>query len=610
MGTRSQIAFLIALTLAIYLGSAFSPALLDGADSVHAEVAREILERDDWVTPHVNGIRYLEKAPLLYWAIAASFRLLGVWELPARLPLVLGVLAFVLTLYGFGRYLFGPRAGFYAGLGGATSFGVYLFTRILIPEILLALFITAACFCFLATQIAPASRRAPVQPPSGLLGARGPEGEGQHGLPQHNPSPWLYDGMYAAMALAVLTKGLIGIILPAGTIGLYLLVTGRLRLAVLRKMHPGTGVLLFLVIAAPWHILAGLLNEKFFWFYFINEHFLSYLRMRVPSDYDTVPLLAFWGLHLVWLLPWTPFVVLASQEVRQCLRPRSDRERVLLFLWLWAGLVVVFFSFSTRQEYSTLPAYPAFILLAAHTVAEREVFRGQVLVRVHRALVAVGVLVAAGLGALLMLSRGIHAEGDIANLLTKNLQPYVLWLGEMFDLTPHSFALLRAPAWGAAATLLIGTLLALRFRSVKRHLAANLALALMAAAFFYWAHAALNVFSPYLSSKKLAQTIAAAVAPGDRIVINGEYESGSTLNFYTGHQVYILNGRSAKLWFGSSYSDAPRIFLKDNDLAQLWQERGRVFLFTKRAQKTRLEQRVGPARVFAGSGGKLVLVNR
>lgn len=498
MGTRRQIAFLIALTLAIYLGSAFSPPLLDGPDSLHAEAAREILERGDWVTPHVNGIPYLEKAPLLYWAMAASFHVVGVWELGARLPLVLGVLAFVLTLYAFSSYLFGPRAGFYAGLGGATSFGVYLFTRTLTPDILLALFITAACFCFLATQIAPVSRRAPVRPPSVTLDAGGPESNGQTDPPQHDPSPWLYYGMYAAMALAVLTKGLIGIILPGGIIGLYLLLTGRLRLSVLLELRLGTGALLFLAIAAPWHILAGLRNEEFFRFYFINEHFLRYLGRGGPADYGTVPLPAFWGLHLVWLFPWTPFVALAARDVRQCLRPRFDRERILLFLWLWVGLVVVFFSLSTRQDYSAFPAYPALILLVARTLAEREALRDQALLHAHRALVAVGVLAAVAMGALLLLSRGSGIEGDIAALLTRNPEYYVLSLGHRFELSPQTLALLRTRAWGVAATLLVGTLLALRFRSAGRHLAANLALALMAAVFFYWAHAALNVFSPYL----------------------------------------------------------------------------------------------------------------
>ena len=596
MGTRSQIALLVALTLAIYLGSAFTPALFDDADSVHAEAAREILTRGDWVTLHANGVRYLEKAPLLFWSMAAAFQLLGMREMAARLPLVLGALAFTLALYGLGRFIFGARAGFYAGLGGATCFGVYLFTRILIPEILLALFITLAHWCFLGAQVASLARR-----------ARG-RGEGYPLGGMH--AALLYYGMYLSMALAVLTKGLIGVILPTAVIGLYLLLTGQVRPRLFLELRVLPGALLFLAAAAPWHVLAGLRNEKFFWFYFMNEHFLRYLGQRVPPDYDTVPLLLFWGLHLVWLFPWTPFFVLAFRDFPRTLGPRFDRERILLFLWLWVGVVIAFFSFSTRQEYYTFPAYPALILLGAHALAEGELFPGQALQKAHWALVAVGALAAAGLGAMVVLSRGIMVEGDIAGLLTRNPPSYALSLGHILDLTPLSFAALRAPALGAGLTLLWGSWVALRLRMRRRHLAAGVALALMAALFFFWTHAALNVFSPYLSSKILARAIVAEAGRGDRIVINGEYESGSTLNFYAGRQVYILNGRTANLWFGSFYPDAPRIFLEDRDLVRLWPAPGRVFLFTEAEQVPRLVMLIGPARVLAHSGGKVVLVNR
>jgi len=596
VGTRVQIAFLTALTLAIYLGSAFSPALLDDADSVHAEAAREILERGDWVTLHANGIRYLEKAPLLYWAMAASFRLLGVWELPARLPLVLATLAFVLVLYAFGRYLFGERTGFYAGLIAATCFGVYLFTRILIPEILLALFITAAYFFFLAAEGTTLARDA----------ARGKPGRAA----PRDPSALLYYGMYVSLALAVLTKGLIGVILPAGTIGLYLLLTRRLRPSVLLQIRLPVGLLIFLFIAAPWHILAGLRNEKFFWFYFMNEHVLRYLGRRVPPDYDTVPLLVFWGLHLVWLFPWTPFFALALRDFPRSLRLDFDRERILLFLWIWAGLVILFFSFSTRQEYYTFTAYPALILLTAQALTERELLREKALGRAQLALWGVGLLAAIGLGTLLALSRSLRAGADISELLTKNPQYYALSLGHFFDLTPQSFAALRGPAMGAGLALLVGGWAALALRDKGRHLGANLAVAFTAVAFFVCAHTALKVFSTHLSSKELAEAIEVAARPTDPIVINGEYESGSTLNFYTRRQVYIFNGRSANLWFGSFYPDAPRIFLEDQDLVQLWRGRARVFLFTEQEQKPKLDKLVGPTRLFARSGGKLILVNR
>jgi hypothetical protein len=158
--------------------------------------------------------------------------------------------------------------------------------------------------------------------------------------------------------------------------------------------------------------------------------------------------------------------------------------------------------------------------------------------------------------------------------------------------------------------LLVGAWVALALRDKGRHLGANLAVAFTAVAFFVCAHTALKVFSTHLSSKELAEAIEVAARPTDPIVINGEYESGSTLNFYARRQVYILNGRSANLWFGSFYPDAPHIFLEDQDLVKLWHTRNRVFLFTEEELKPKLDRLLGPTRLFARSGGKLILVNR
>jgi 4-amino-4-deoxy-L-arabinose transferase-like glycosyltransferase len=126
---------LIALWAVIYMTGLSRPALLDDADTVHAEAAREMLQRHDWVTLYVNGIRYLEKAPLMYWGVATSYTLFGVSEWSTRFPLVLGVLAMILATYGLGRWALGSEGGFDSGLVLATALGPYLFTRFLIPDV-------------------------------------------------------------------------------------------------------------------------------------------------------------------------------------------------------------------------------------------------------------------------------------------------------------------------------------------------------------------------------------------------------------------------------------------------------------------------------------------
>ena len=587
-----EILLLVALGAAIYVGSAFAPALQDDADAAHAEAAKEMLQRNDWVTLHINGVRYLEKAPLLYWMTAGCYRLLGVSEFSTRLPLAAAVLALALACGAFGRWAWGPRSSLYAGLCVLTGIGFYLFTRILIPEALLALVVTLALYCFLWAYLGEMNAR---------LG---------------------YYAFYFFSAAAVLTKGLIGMVLPLGTAGVFVLLTGGWRRW--KELRIFSGTLLLLAVAAPWHILAGLRNQGFFWFYFVNEHFLRYLGTRYPPDYDTVPLGLFWGLHLGWLFPWSFFLPLAVAGIPGIVRQlgdwlsgsRQDRDgQVTLFLWIWFLLVVTFFSFSTRQEYYTYPAFPALALLLARGIArgeERDRPSDRLWLRFgHVALAVVGVLTAAALGAALWASRNVPPAGDITALLTENPELYRLSLGHLFDLTTEAFAELRYPAAVAAVVLALGFGGA-AWASRRRPLAARVLLALTTAGFFYAAHDALGRFDPLLSSKKLAQEIEQRWQPGDQVVIRGEYQGGSSLGFYLDRQVLLWNGRMTGLEFGSRFPDAPPVFLEDADMARLWAGPQRVFLFTYEEGTAELREMVPPGAVhpIASLGDKVILSNR
>ena len=286
---RISVLALIGLWAVIYMAGLSWPALLDDADTVHSEAAREMLQRHDWVTMYTDGIRYLEKAPLPYWGVAASYYIFGVGNWSTRLPLVLGVLGLLFATYKLGRYAFGEAGGLYAGVGMVTSVGLYIFTRFLIPDVLVGLWLTIGYYFFLRS------------------------------LEEERPSRLTCWGFAATCALNVLTKGLIGLVFPAGAIGLYLLLTGNLRHVL--KLRLVSSTLVFLALAAPWHILAALRNPAqgevrgFLWFYFINEHVMRFLNKRVPPGYDTVPLLIFWGLLLAWLLPWSVFLPQALRDV-------------------------------------------------------------------------------------------------------------------------------------------------------------------------------------------------------------------------------------------------------------------------------------------------------
>ncbi len=341
---------LAGLWLLLYASFAlFSPPLLDDADSVHAEVAREMVARHDWITLYANGIRYLEKAPLMYWSMAASFTLFGPQDWAARLPLALATLALFLVVYATGRRLFASDiAGFYAALILLTSFGIFIYTRIIIPDVIVCLWLSLAMLLFWIS------------------------------LEQPQPSRWTAWGFAAACALNVLTKGLIGVVFPLAIVVIFLLLNRNM--GHLRRWHPFSSLLVFLLIALPWHIAAGIANPSqgnpngtmpatgnvhgFFWFYFVNEQVLRYLNRRVPRDYDTVPLLLFWGLLAVWLMPWIAFVFKAIVP------GRTDRAWKLL--GIWAAVVMLFFSFSTRQEYYALPALPPLALMIGGWLSREE----------------------------------------------------------------------------------------------------------------------------------------------------------------------------------------------------------------------------------------------
>lgn len=588
-------AAITALWLLLYGSFALvRPPLLDDADSVHAEVAREMLVRHDWVTLYANGIRYLEKAPLLYWSMAASFRLLGVHTWTARLPLTLFTLALLLAVYGLGRRMFASEwAGFFAALVLATSFGLFIFTRILIPDAIVCLWLTVAMLAFW---------RGLERPTRGSAAA-----------------------FAAACALGVLTKGLIGVVFPLLIATIYLLMTRRM--SHLRRWHPLLGVVIFLVIAAPWHVAAGIANPTighppgamptegnvhgWYWFYFVNEHVLRYLNRRLPRDYDTVPLLLFWGLLLVWLLPWSAYLVQAVRWVPlkwwwrgEALEPAAAAR---LLLAVWAAVPILFFSFSTRQEYYVLPALPALALLLGDWLAQRGSAGRECEAGLRT---AAAMFAAATCGAAAALYFAFHAtaqRGDLAAALDSHPVDYALSFGHILDLSSQAMAFFHGPLLLASAAMLIGGGAHLLLLRARRPHAATLALAAGGVLFLIAAHQALVTFSPVLSSAALADSVRPRLQPGDVIVLDGEFESGSTLGFYLQRQVRILNGRSSNLWYGSFFPDAPRIFDDDASFAQLWSGQRRVYLLTDAAHPPHLPS---AAYTLAQSSGKVILSNQ
>jgi 4-amino-4-deoxy-L-arabinose transferase-like glycosyltransferase len=571
---------------AVYAGCMVSPpSLMDDVDAVQAQIARNMLLSGDWVTARLDGIPYFEKAPLIYWLIAISFKSFGAYDWAARIPIVLSALALAWVTTAFGIWAFGKRAGFYAGLCISTCIGLFLFTRILIPDVMLTAGITLSMWAFLRA-IDPQERR---------------------------PRWWAFL-LAASLGVSLLLKSLIGVVFPAAAGVIYLALTRQLfDRKIWRRLRPLSGIVIILLIAAPWHVLATLRNPPYFdlsfrsapgeyhgflWFFFMNEQVLRFLNLRYPRDYNTVPRVYFWLFHFIWLFPWSVYLPAIT---KLSFRPMDRASCTRLLALCWAGFLLVFFTFSTTQEYYSMPCYPALALLTGSAMA----MGGHWIRRATRVLCAILLCAAIAAGSLWFLVRNIPAPGDISTALSQHPGAYTLSLGHIEDLTLRSFAYLRGPLLVAAIAFLVGALGTLRATGQKAFLAA----AVMAVLFFQAARMALVVFDPYMSSRPLANALLRA--PAGKLIIDHHYYTFSSVFFYTNRDALLLNGRIQNLVYGSYAPGAPNVFIDDQQWKQMWAGPGRYYLVASRTALPRLEKLAGRARldIVAESGGKLLLTN-
>src|SRR5580700_2632192 len=568
-GKSFHYSYLIVLLVAaaVYAGCMISPpSLMDDVDAVQAQIARNMLTSGDYVTARLDGIPYLEKSPLIYWLIAGSFKIFGATDWAARIPMVLAAITLAWLTTAFGTWAFGGRAGFYAGLCIATCFGLFLFTRILIPDVMLTASIALSMWAFLrATDDSEPRQR------------------------------WWALAMAASLGTSLLFKSLVGVVFPVFTALIYLGVTRQLFHAkVWKRLHPLSGLLVVLLIAAPWHILAALRNPPYFdftmrsapgeyhgflWFYFINEQLLRFLNMRYPHDYDTVPRLYFWLFHLLWLFPWSVYLPALA---RLSFKPLDRAGKVRLLALCWTGFILVFFTFSTTQEYYSMPCYPALALLLGSAMAAG----GDWIRYGTRILCGIFIAAAATVLTLYFLAWNLPTPGDISAALTSNPGAYKLSLGHMEDLTVASFAYLRLPLLVAALAFLVGAAGTLRANGQR----AFLAISLMAILFFQAARVAMAAFDPFLSSRPLAEAI--MKSPEGTLIVDHHYYTFSSVFFYTNNYnnrgALLLNGRFNNLVYGSYAPGTPNVFIDDAQWKTLWLQPDRYYLVITRNAAERL----------------------
>ncbi len=571
----------------IYLGCIVSPpALMDDVDAVQAQIARNMLESGDWVTARLNGVAYLEKSPMVYWLMAISMKVFGVHDWAARIPLALSVVLLCWLCARFAAWAFDEVAGLYAGLILASCIGLWLFTRIQIPDAMVTATITLAMWSLLRA------------------------------LEEEEQRPFIWSGLLAAsIGVGLLLKGLIAVLFPIAGGVIFLISTRQFFLRrTWRRLRPFSGLLIILVIAAPWHILATLANPPsfdftmksepgkyhgFFWFYFFNEHVFRFLNMRHPRDYNTVPRYLFWLFHLLWLFPWSAYFPAAC---RQTVDGNSRAALTRRLALCWAGFLMVFFTFSTTQEYYSMPAYPAIALWLASGLNRENKLVGWG----SKAIAIVAASATSVIAFLIWSVWNLPTPGDISRALTHNPDAYTLSLGHMGDLTIASFAYLRTPLMMAGIATLIGTVCAWRFRGQRL----ALGLTVMMVLFFHAARVALTVFDPYMGSRPLAEALNQS-QPGS-LILGAQYYTFSSVFFYTNRKALILNGRVNNLEYGSYAPDAPQVFIGDEEFRNLWLSPQRFYLTLEGPELVKIEKLVGkPAlHTVLESGGKYLFTNQ
>lgn len=572
---------------AIYLGCVVSPpSLMDDVDAVQAQLAKNMLTSHDWVTPRIDGVLYLEKAPLIYWLIAIFYKVFGVSDWVARLPVALSSIGLALLTTAFGIWAFGKRAGAYAGLVVGTCVGLFLFTRIQIPDVMLTFTITLAMWAFLRA------------------------------LEEEEAHPRLWAAILAAsLGVGLLLKSLVAVVFPVAGALIYLFLTRQLFLSrTWQRLRPLSGALISALIAVPWHVLATLRNPPYFawtlksgpglyhgflWFYFINEQLLRFLNLRYPRDYNTVPRLYFWLFHLIWLFPWAVYL---PAVFRLSFKPVDRAGRTRLLALCWTGFLLVFFTFSTTQEYYSMPCYPALALLIGCAMATEDKW----IPYGTRALGVISLLCAVAIAAIGLKVRNLPTPGDISMALSRHPSAYTLSLGHVLDLTLDSFAYLRLPLLVAGFAFLIGAVGNLRWSGARTFFLT----AAMMVLFFHAARLALVVFDPFLSSRPIADKL--RDAPPGRLILDHHYYTYSSVVFYTGQNPLLLNGKFNNLEYGAAAPNAPDVFLTDAQFAQLWTGKVRCYLVGSKKAIQRVRDLIGAERfeTVLESGGKLLVTNR
>lgn len=555
---------LLVLFGALFLTGLGSAPLIDPDEGRYAEIPREMLERNDFVTPTLNYVKYFEKPPLLYWLNAGSIALLGKNEFAARLPSALAGLFSILLTYAAGRRFFNRKSAVAAAIILGTSAGFLMQSRIVLTDVLLTFCLSAALFSF-------------------LLAAGKKERHKRVFF-------WLF---FIFCGLAVLTKGLIGIVLPAGIIFWYLLLAGRWSL--LKDIPWFSGLLLFLGVTAPWFVFVSRSNPEFLYFFFIHEHFQRYTS---TIHHRSQPFWFFLPILLLTMFPWSFFLPASLKKAWQ--QRQSSTADASLFLLIWPIVIILFFSFSSSKLIPyILPTFPPLSLLIAQRFTAYKHSARPDSVMAQAVLASLLMLAGAALALLPLmhwLPPFLHQSGQTGRELAALLS------GPTPSITLHQTVL------PGVAMIVAGLLLAwtVRMRSNTMLLALLCCLGILMELALPWGFT--HYGAERLSSRTLARAALQHASPDTVFAQSGPHQG---MNFYTGKRL-ITVGDADELTFGSNQGNQQGWFLNQNQFFDLWRSAQHVMIVIPQRDMGLYDASMHGAtpHILADNGSLLLVSNR
>ena len=548
---------------------------LDPPEGFHAAVAHGMTKTGDWVTLRINNVRYFDKPPLLYWLMASSFGVAGVSPFSARLPSALAAVGVAAVTARLGMLLGGPRLGLLAGLMVSANLGIFLYARIVKPDLVFVLVLLLAYAGF-------------------VLAYRG-------------AGRWALVLFYAALGVAALAKDVLGALGPCVAIALFFWLSRERPIA---PWIPWWGPLLTAAIALPWYLAVEHSNPGFLWYTVVDNHLLNFTRQRVFPDED-VPLgsLEFVLVTAAAFLPWA---MAAPWAVARALkRPWEDATaRLWALLGLWAVVVIGFFTLSPfKLPHYGLPAFPALALLVARVWDESieaapRSMRPRTLVVPVAAIFAVAAIGAAvAWSGVLPVTAGAITSLDVA---TRNAAARGADVAGL-ELERYAFVLGRCTLVFALGA--VGSVIAVWRRAPG--LGVGVAMATMVA-FLPVAADGMTTFARTRSAETVVDA-AVRVAGSEGVVVahEGPLENTGSLLLRIRGPIRVVDGLQSNLAFGATFPDSRDLFWDAPRLQAAWAGPQRVLLVSGVDRARSVVRSLPPDRVHvvAHGGGRWLYSN-